>query len=64
MQAAYPHPAPPSPARLAGHGSAGVRADLAIGDRFPHLLFGICLLGDGALLLLLGGGGLYAALHR
>jgi hypothetical protein len=47
------------------NGSAGVRADLAIGARFPHLLWiGIGVLGGGALLLLLCGGGIYAALHR
>jgi Domain of unknown function (DUF4389) len=44
------------------NGSAGVHADLAIGARFPHLLWiGIGLLGGSALLLLLGGGGIYAA---
>lgn len=42
-------------------GSAGVHTDLAIGARFPHLLWiGIGLLGGSALLLLLGGGGIYA----
>jgi Domain of unknown function (DUF4389) len=47
------------------NGSAGVHTDLAIGARFPHLLWiGIGALGSGALLLLLGGGGLYAALRR
>jgi uncharacterized protein DUF4389 len=46
-------------------GSAGVHADLAIGARFPHLLWiGIGALGIGALVLLLGGGGMYAAIHR
>jgi hypothetical protein len=46
-------------------GSAGVRADLAVGARFPHLLWiGIGVLGSGAFLLLLAGGGLYAALPR
>jgi len=46
-------------------GSAGVHTDLAIGARFPHLLWiGIAALGAGALLLLLGGGGLYAAVRR
>jgi hypothetical protein len=46
-------------------GSAGVHADLAIGARFPHLLWiGFGLLGASALLLLLGGGGIYAAVHR
>ncbi len=45
--------------------SAGVHADLAIGARFPHLLvIGIGVLGAGALLLLLGGAGLYAAVRR
>lgn len=47
------------------HGSAGVDAELAIGARFPHLLWiGVGLLGASALLLLLGGTGLYAALQR
>jgi len=47
------------------NGSAGVHTDLAIGARFPHLLWiGIGALGGGALLLLLGGGGLYAAVRR
>jgi hypothetical protein len=45
--------------------SAGVHTDLAIGARLPHLLWiGIGALGAGALLLLLGGGGLYAAVRR
>jgi hypothetical protein len=47
------------------NGSAGVHTDLAIGARFPHLLWiGIGALGGGALLLLLGGGGLYAAVRK
>jgi hypothetical protein len=47
------------------NGAAGVRAELAIGARFPHLLgIGIGALAGGALLLLLGGGGILAALHR
>ena len=46
------------------NGSAGVRAELAIGARFPHLLWiGIGVLGAGALLLLLGGGGIFAAVR-
>jgi hypothetical protein len=46
------------------NGSAGVHADLAIGARFPHLLWiGIGVLASGALLLLLGGAGLYAAIR-
>jgi hypothetical protein len=46
------------------NGSAGVRAELAIGARFPHLLWiGIGVLGGGALLLLLGGGGIFAAVR-
>jgi hypothetical protein len=45
------------------NGSAGVHADLALGARFPHLLWiGIGVLAGGALLLLLGGAGLYAAI--
>jgi hypothetical protein len=47
------------------NGSAGIHADMAIGARFPHLLsIGIGALAAGAVLLLLGGGGMYAALHR
>jgi Domain of unknown function (DUF4389) len=46
------------------NGSAGVNAELAIGARFPHLLWiGIGLLGGSALLLVLGGAGLYAAVR-
>jgi hypothetical protein len=46
------------------NGSAGVRAELAIGARFPHLLWiGIGVLGGGGLLLLLGGGGIFAAMR-
>jgi len=44
------------------NGSARVHTDLALGARFPHLLWiGIGVLGGGAVLLLLGGGGIYAA---
>jgi uncharacterized protein DUF4389 len=46
------------------NGSAGVRADLAIGARFPHLLgLGIGALTAGALLVLAGAGGLFVALR-
>ncbi len=46
-------------------GSGDVRADLAIGARLPHLLWiGIGVLGAGALLLLVGAGGLFAAVPR
>jgi hypothetical protein len=46
-------------------GSSGVRADLAIGARLPHLLsIGIGALAGGALVLLIGAGGLYAAVPR
>jgi Domain of unknown function (DUF4389) len=46
------------------NGSAGVHADLAIGARFPHLLaIGLGVLGGAALLLLLGGFGVYAAVR-
>jgi hypothetical protein len=45
-------------------GSAGVRANLAIGARFPHLLrLGIGALSAGTLLVLVGAGGLFAALR-
>ena len=45
-------------------GSAGVHTDLAAGARFPHLLWiGVGVLAAGALLLLLGGIGLYAAVR-
>jgi hypothetical protein len=44
------------------NGSAGIDTDLAIGARFPHLLWiGIGALGGGVLLLLLGGTGIYFA---
>jgi hypothetical protein len=47
------------------NGSAGIRTDLALGARFPHLLWiGIGVLSGGALLLLLGGSGIYAAVRR
>lgn len=46
-------------------GSAGVRAELAAGARFPHLLgIGLGVLGGGLVLLLIGGGVLYAAVRR
>jgi Domain of unknown function (DUF4389) len=46
-------------------GSPGVRADVAVGARLPHLLWiGIGILGGGVLLLLLGGGAIYAAVPR
>jgi Domain of unknown function (DUF4389) len=46
-------------------GSAGVRAELSIGARFPQLLWiALGVLGGGALLLLLGGGGIYTAVRR
>lgn len=46
-------------------GSAGVHTGLAIGARFPHLLWiGVGALGAGALLLLLGGAGLYAGVRE
>jgi hypothetical protein len=46
------------------NGSAGLDADLAIGARFPHLLWiGIGVLASGALLLMLGGAGIYAAIR-
>ena len=47
------------------NGSAGVHTDLAIGARFPHLLWiGIGVVGGGALLLLLGGIAIYIAAAR
>jgi hypothetical protein len=46
-------------------GSAGVRADVAIGGRFPDLLWiGIGLTGGGVLILLLGGVAIRFALPR
>ena len=43
-------------------GSAGVRVDVAIGGRFPHLLWiGLGTLDAGLVLVLLGVGGFYAA---
>ena len=46
-------------------GSRGVRADLAIGARFPHLVWiAVGVLAGGTVLLLLGGVGLYLALRR
>jgi hypothetical protein len=46
-------------------GSGNVRTDLAIGARLPHLLWiGIGVLGAGAVLLLVGVGGLFAAVPR
>jgi hypothetical protein len=46
-------------------GSRGVRADVAIGARFPHLLWiGVGVVSGGVLLLMLGGIGMYAALRR
>jgi hypothetical protein len=46
-------------------GSAGIRADLAIGARFLNLLWiGVGALAGGMLLLLLGGAGIWAAAIR
>jgi hypothetical protein len=46
-------------------GAAGVRADVSVGARVPHLLtIAIAVLGGGILLLLLSGGGLYLAVRR
>ncbi len=46
-------------------GSPGVRADVSIGARFPHLLtIGIAALGGGIMLLLLSGGAVYFAVRR
>jgi hypothetical protein len=47
------------------NGTARVHTELAIGARFPHLLWiGIGALGGGVLLLLLGGTGIYFATRR
>ena len=46
-------------------GSPGVRAEIAVGARLPHVLWiGIGLLAGGGVLLLLGGGAIYAATAR
>ena len=46
-------------------GSAGVNADVSIGARLPHLLaIAIAVLGAGLLLLIVNGGGVYAAARR
>jgi hypothetical protein len=46
-------------------GTPGVRADVSIGARLPHLLtIAIAARGAGILLLLLTGGGLYLAGRR
>jgi hypothetical protein len=46
-------------------GSAGVHTNLAVGARFPNLgWIGVGVLGGGALLLLLGGTGIWAAVIR
>jgi Domain of unknown function (DUF4389) len=47
------------------NGSSGVHTQLAVGARFPNLLsIGIGVLAGGAVLLLLSGTGLYAAIRR
>jgi hypothetical protein len=47
------------------NGSAGVRADVAIGGRFPHLFWiGIGVIGGGILLALLGGVAILAVRPR
>ncbi len=46
-------------------GSAGVSADVSVGARLPHLLaIGMGVLGEGRVLLLMGGGVIYAAVRR
>jgi hypothetical protein len=46
-------------------GTTGVRADVSVGARLPHLLtIAIAVLGVGILLLALSGGGLYLAVRR
>jgi hypothetical protein len=45
-------------------GTAGVRAEVSVGARLPHLLtIAIAVLGGG-MLLALSGGGLYLAVRR
>jgi hypothetical protein len=47
------------------NGSAGIHTNLAVGARFPHLLWiGIGALGAGALLLLIGGATILTAVRR
>jgi hypothetical protein len=46
-------------------GAAGVRADVSVGARVPHLLvIAVAVLGAGILLLLVSGGGLFLAVRR
>jgi hypothetical protein len=46
-------------------GAAGVRADVSVGARIPHLLvIADAVLGAGILLLLVNGGGLFLAVRR
>jgi hypothetical protein len=47
------------------NGAAGIHTGLAMGARFPHLLWiGVGALGGGVVLLLLGGMGMYLATRR
>ena len=60
-----PHPGNWRIVLMNADGTAGIRADVSVGARLPHLLpIAIAVLGAGILLMLASGGGLYAAVRR